>query len=204
MLLGFGLVFLGIDLMTSGVESFYGYPWFRKFFLIENPFVLVVNGFLLTAVFQSSSVVSSMLVILSAGGMITFENSVFVILGANVGTTVSVLLISSRKSVAARRVAFFNFLFNLLGAALFFVPTLLFGEKITELFTSTSASLGRAVANFHTFFNLATGLIALPFLKWLSRLLLVAVKDGEKIGRAGGAKSWLKRRLYAIKKAKTT
>ena len=177
---GFGLVFMGISLMTSGISLFYGNETFRAFFLIKNPIVLVMNGFFITAICQSSSVVSSMLVILSAGGLISFENSVFLILGANVGTTVSVIIISSDKSVYGRRVAFFNFLFNLFGAALFFVVILISGGKLLEVLPFSSAESGRAVANFHTFFNLLTGLITLPLLKPMAKLCAFLVASDFK------------------------
>ncbi|MBP5176960.1 MAG: Na/Pi cotransporter family protein [Clostridia bacterium] len=175
--MGFGVVFIAIDLLSVGTGAFYEYEWFRSFFLIDNPFVLILNGLFITAVCQSSSVVSSMLVILSSGGLMTFENAVFLILGANVGTTVSVMVFSFGKSVAARRTAVFNVLFNVTGAALFFITSLLTGGAVFDVFTRCSATAGRAVANFHTFFNLAFGVAVLPLIKPLSRLLAVIVRD---------------------------
>jgi len=187
-MLGFGLVFMGIEILTEKAQAFYGYEWFGRFFLIDSPAILLLNGFIITAVCQSSSVVSSMLVILSAGGLIPFEHSVFMILGSNIGSTICVMLFSAKKSLAARKVAFFNFLFNLFGAAIFTVIMLFFGGQTSLLFTSTSRSAGRAVANFHTFFNVASGVIALPFLKPLTKLCDVFIKErGVKVA-AGGNK----------------
>ena len=178
-ILGFGLVFIGIKMLTDGMENFYGYEWFRTFFLIDDPCVLILNGFMITALCQSSSVVSSMLVILSSGGLIGFENAVFLILGANIGTTVCVMVFSANKSLAARRTAFFNFLFNVVGALVFCVCMAFFGEKVSAVFTGTASSAGRAVANFHTFFNLVSGIITLPVLRPLASLCSLIIKDNQ-------------------------
>ncbi len=178
--LGFGLIFIGINFLTEEIENFYGYDLFRAFFLIKEPLVLILNGFMITALCQSSSVVSSMLVILSSGGLITFNNAVYLILGANIGTTVCVMVFSLKKSLAARQTAFFNFLFNVIGSVLFALAMAFAGDGIAALFVGTCSSAGRAVANFHTFFNLFTGLTVLPFLKPLASLTGLIIKDNQK------------------------
>lgn len=186
-ILGFGLVFTGICVIGERVESFYAYDWFRKFFLSDNGLILLLNGFFITAVCQSSSVVSSMLVIFCAANLIGFEHAVYLLLGANIGTTLPVLFLSVKKCAAARRVALFNLLFNLVGATLFFIIMIPFGDGIGELFTSTSSSAGRAVANFHTFFNVASALVVVPIIKPFSKLCNVIIKDNQA-ERARGEK----------------
>ena len=168
--LGFGLVFFGIDILTVNVERFYSFEVFRSFFLVESPLLLLLNGFFITAICQSSSVVSSMLVILSAGGFLPFDRVIYLLIGANIGTTVPVIVLSQRKGLVARRVAVFNLLFNLFGAAIFAVALIISGGRLAGVFEASSPSTGRAVANFHTFFNLASGLMALPLTGRLSDL----------------------------------
>ena len=166
--LGFGLVFLGIDILTVKIADFYEFSWFRKIFLIDSPVLLLLNGFFITAICQSSSVVSSVLVVLSAGGLLGFENAVFIILGANIGTTVSVIVLSQKKSVTARKVAVFNFLFNLFGSIVFLAVAAVTGGKV--VYGIEGASVERSIANFHTLFNVFTGLIVLPLIKPVAAL----------------------------------
>lgn len=169
LVLGFGLVFSGIQTLSAGVEGFYSYEFFINFFTVKSPIVLLLNGFLITAVCQSSSVVSSMLVILCMGNVVTFNSAVYLMLGANIGATVSVLAFARKKGVYARQTALFNTLFNTFGAILFFIVNVLFSQALQSLFLSTSENVGRAIANFHTFFNLISAVITLPLLSPLSK-----------------------------------
>lgn len=166
--MGFGLVFMGIKLLTNEVESFYVYDWFRNIFLIKSPPILLLNGFFITAICQSSSVVSTMLVILSQAGLITLDSAIYLLLGANIGTCISVIVFCKNKSVVSRQVANFNLLFNIVGVIMFVFIMIFFDNQVIALFSSVSS--GRAVANFHTFFNIISGLFIIPILNPLSRL----------------------------------
>lgn len=179
-LLGFGLVFIGIKLMSDQADSFKEYEWFQNAFLIKSAPILLLNGFFITAVCQSSSVVTSMLVVLASKGVMTFDCSVYLIMGANIGTCVSVVLLSYRKCAAARRVAWFNVLFNLLGSLVFYFAFVFSGSFLFDLFAKTSPSVARQIANFHTLFNLVSGVFTLVALKPLVRLLEIIVKDGKQ------------------------
>lgn len=167
--MGFGLVFVGIKFLTSEIETLYVYPWFRNIFLIKSPAILLLNGFFITAICQSSSVVSTMLVILSHAGLITLDSAIYLLLGANVGTCIAVMVFCRNKSVVSRQVAVFNLLFNIVGAILFIIVMMFFKGQILSLFAGVS-STGRAVANFHTFFNIISGLVIIPILSPLARL----------------------------------
>lgn len=171
MLFGFGLVFIGVNIMQGVCENFYDETWFKNFFLIKSPSISLLNGFFITAACQSSSVVISMLVILSAKETVKISTAVYMILGANIGSSVAVILASGKMSVFGKRAAYFNFVFNLIGAAVMFAIMLLFEKPIENLFIATSYSSSGAVANFHTFFNVASGVLCIPFLDLLSKLL---------------------------------
>ncbi len=164
-MLGFGFIFIGLMLMTQAVENFKNYVWFRNLFLVENPFLLFINGLLITAVIQSSSVATGMMVVLGSLGLLPFEKSVFLILGSNVGTCLPVIIAGADKSDEARKAALFNIIFNIIGSALFFVPLMVLGKNISVLPFFGKIPIGRKIANFHTFFNLMVCLILLPILK---------------------------------------
>ena len=150
---GFGLIFIGINVMTDAVVLFYGKRWFEALFSIESAPIMLLNGFFITAICQSSSVVSSILVILAADGKITFGSAVFLILGANVGSTIAVVNATVKRGGTALRVALFNMIFNAAGALLFIVADLVSRGAVVRLFSSDTDA-HRAVANFHTFFQI--------------------------------------------------
>ncbi|MBQ9710251.1 MAG: Na/Pi cotransporter family protein [Clostridia bacterium] len=168
LLLGFGMLFIGLELMTAGVERLKNYSWFTGLFLVNNPILLFVNGFLLAAIFQSSSVVTSAMVILASVGLLDFYNAAFLIMGTNIGTCIPVIVASSKMSIPAKKAALFNLTFNLFGSAIFFLPVALWGNEIFSsgiFFGSFSGELARSIANFHTFFNFIVCLVLLPILK---------------------------------------
>ncbi len=189
MLFGFGLVFIGVDIMTGACENFYDKSWFKKFFLIKSPPISLLNGFFITAVCQSSSVVTSMLVILSASGTISVATAIYMILGANIGSSVAVILASGKTSVSGKRAAYFNLVFNAVGAAITFVIMLFFEKPIENLFIKTSYSTGGAVANFHTFFNVASGVLCIPFLDFLASFLQKAIPYEGSFGKSKKART---------------
>ncbi len=163
-LCGFGFVFIGLMLMTNAVESFKNYVWFKNLFLVENPLLLFLNGLVITAVIQSSSVATGMMVVLGSLGLLPFEKSAFLILGSNIGTCIPVVFASANKSAEAKKAALFNVVFNAIGSFLFFIPLALLGSKVNSLPLFKGRAIGRKIANFHTFFNLAVCLILVPFL----------------------------------------
>ena len=169
-MLGFGFVFIGIELLTSAVECFKGYAWFTGLFLVKNPFLLLLNGFVITAILQSSSVVTSVMIVLAGLGLLDFEKALFITLGANIGTCLPVIFASTSMGKESLQTAVFNLFFNVIGSVIFFPLLIIFKDFIcqAEIF---SQSTGRAIANFHTFFNLSVCLILLPFLKPLCKLI---------------------------------
>lgn len=163
--LGFGFLFIGLSLMTSAASGLKKYYWFTSLFLVENPFVLFLNGIVVTAVLQSSSVVTGMLIVLSSVGLISFDTSIFLILGANVGTCLPVIFASADLRDEARKAAWFNLAFNVFGSALFFIPLLISPSVVFKIPFLSGGDIGRNIANFHTFFNTVVCLAILPILK---------------------------------------
>ena len=163
-MLGFGFIFTGIKLLTEGVERLKAYSFFTALFLVENPLLLLLNGFFITAILQSSSVVTSILTVLASIGILKFQNATFIILGANIGTCLPVIFASLSMSKESIKSAVFNIAFNIFGSIIFFLPLVFFGDFIYSLPVFSSGA-GRAIANFHTLFNIAVCLILLPVLK---------------------------------------
>lgn len=166
---GFGFLFIGLGLMTESAANFKKYLWFTNLFLVDSPIILLLNGIMVTAVLQSSSVVSGIIIVLSTIGLIPFRSAAFMILGANIGTCLPVIWASANMSDEARKAACFNLAFNIAGTILFFFP-LYFGIYDILPFLNT-ADVGRNIANFHTFFNLIVCFLLLPVLKPFCRLV---------------------------------
>lgn len=177
---GFGMLFFGLEVISDSVAFFKNFEFFRNIFLVKNHLLLFLNGFIITAIIQSSSAVTSVMIILGLNGLLTFESSMFIILGANVGTCLCVLVASYNKPVEARRAGWFNILFNLTGALVLFIPLSIFSEQVSYAFSCFSGGIERQIANFHTLFNLFVTLILLPILKPFTNLICLFVKDDNQ------------------------
>ena len=182
---GFGMLFFGLNVISDSVAYFKNFEAFRKLFLVKNHFLLVLNGIIITAIIQSSSAVTSIMIVLASNGLINFESAMFLILGTNVGTCICVLVAASGKPVEARRSAFFNIFFNIIGAVLFFAPLSLFSSEIANAFANFSGGIERQIANFHTLFNVAVTIILLPTLKPVTNLCSLIINDKKSTNRVG-------------------
>ncbi len=169
-LLGFGFLFIGIQLLTQVVEKFKGYSWFTSLFLVKNPLLLVLNGFVITAVLQSSSVVTSVMIVLAELGLLSFSSATFIILGANIGTCLPVIFASLSMGKESVKCSLFNIAFNIIGSLIFILPLIFLGEQF-QCLRIFSSSVGRAIANFHTLFNFTVCIILLPILKPICKLV---------------------------------
>lgn len=178
-MIGFGMLFLGLDIVSNSVAFFKNFEKFRSIFLVKNDLLLLFNGIFITAIVQSSSAVTSVIIILASNGLITFENSIFLILGANIGTCLCVILASLNKPVEARRTAFFNLAFNVFGSLVLFIPISIFKTQIAGVFLQFSKTIEREIANFHTIFNVLVTIILLPILKPFTNLISKIVVDSD-------------------------
>ena len=188
-MLGLGFVFIGIEIMNSSAFQFKDYTFFRRLFMTKSPVFLILNGILITGIVQSSSAVSSVMIILAINGLISFEGSAFLILGTNIGAGIAVLLVSAPMSVEAKKVAVANLIFNVIGTLVWIVPLIAFKDGILRAFSLLGGGIERQIANFHTIFNLSTTLLLLPFVKqfvWLIERLFkskrkTAIRKGEAV-----------------------
>lgn len=185
-IIGFGMLFLGISLMSEAMENLKEISAVSDMFAsLSSPILAVLIGFAITGIVQSSSVTVSIVLLLAQQGLLTdYRIIIFVILGCNMGACVSALLASLSGMKDAKRAAMIHFLFNLIGTAIVFVIMLIFGNNIVDFIMKISKNdYGRFVANAHTLIKIFQVLLILPFTKYLVKLtyLVVRGKD-EKVG----------------------
>ncbi|HDZ76934.1 MAG TPA: Na/Pi cotransporter family protein [Candidatus Omnitrophica bacterium] len=176
-LFGLGLLFLGLKLMTGVVKPLGESEAVKQIFVnfSHNAFLGVMVGAVMTAVFQSSSVTTGLVLALAAVGLLDLSGAIPIILGCNIGTCITAILASIGTSVSARRVAVAHVMFNVLGSLLFIV--LLGPYKF--FIAKTSSDLLRQCANAHTFFNVFNTVLFLPLAGLYAKLItkLVPGKD---------------------------
>lgn len=186
-LLGVGLIFIGLEVMSMSVnEIIYDdddviRPLFVNILQGDHfPLLLIFIGIVLTAIVHSSAAITGILIAL--GGAISFNNAVFIILGSNIGTCVTSLVSSVGTSTNAKRTAVIHMLFNVLGCLICFVPLLVWNNEISMFIAKISGSMQRQIANFHTLFNILTTVVLLPFVNIFVKLVekIVPQKSSEQ------------------------
>ncbi|MFC4158690.1 Na/Pi cotransporter family protein [Chitinimonas lacunae] len=154
----FGLIFLALDLIGTALAPLGRDPALLRWYgLLGSPIIALLAGMLLTVVVQSSSVVSGLAVLLVSQSLVAPATAVWMVAGANVGTTSTALLASSALDNTARKLALLNTGFNLLGVVLF--ATLL--RPLTASVLASSLDPTQQVALVHSLFNLTAALVSL-------------------------------------------
>lgn len=179
LLIGFGFLFLGLDFMKTSVEA-YAQHIDLKALANYGAWVYLLFGILMTALMQSSS--ASIAVILTGinSGLISFETSTAMVIGANIGTTVTVLLGSISGLQIKKRVGTSHLIFNLTTGLVAFAALGPLSRLVTVFFdTTTNAVMG--LAFFHTLFNLIGVLIFFPFIGLLARFLVRAFPEHKTV-----------------------
>lgn len=184
-LAGFGVLFLGMSLMSHAMVPLRENQAFLNVIAgLENRFIGLLAGFAITAILQSSSVTVGMLQALAMQGLIDIDMALPVIFGQNIGTCVTALLSSIGTSPAAKRAAVIHLLFNVIGTAIFMgiASVVDYGGLIISI---SPGSLTRQIANAHTIFNIVTTVILLPFASKLvnmaTRLVPAKAKEDEHL-----------------------
>ena len=174
--LGFGLLFYGMKVMSDTMKPLRSDPGFNSILTsFENPFLGIMAGAIFTALVQSSSATTGIVITLASGGSITLEAGIPLIFGANIGTCVTALLAGLNASRDAKRVAVAHVTFNVIGVLLFcfWIPT--FAEFISQ----TSQNIPRQIANAHTFFNIVASLVFIPFTGFIAKTIIHYFPDKE-------------------------
>lgn len=184
---GFGMLFIGLEMMSSAMESFAQLDAVKTFLAgISNALLLVIIGAVLTAIIQSSSVMTSVAITMVVTGLISLDQGIYLTMGSNIGSCVVAILAGITSSKNARRTALIHLIFNVSGVIFFLLISLLM-----ELFTGGALSFGSLfsalfpdapqtqLAMFHTVFNVLTVILVLPLTDLLVGLVTRLIPDKQ-------------------------
>lgn len=172
----FGMIFFSIFLVSyfiSQIESNFLAFAFSK---ISNVYIALLAGVITSVLVQSSSVVSGVIIVMAGTGLLSLEQSLGIILGANIGTTFTAILASLPLSRAAKKVAMAHFLFNLLGV-LMILPIL---SNFYVFISYLGGSIESQIANANLLFNIFSAIVFLIFIKPFHSLIENIFKLGER------------------------
>ena len=188
--IGFGILFVGLNLMTDGVKPLVGSDAFLLFLdFLSNPLFGILFGLVLTVIVQSSSATVGMLQTVAAAtatsgtAAITFAMAYPVIMGINLGTCVTTAMVCSiGSSKDAKRTGVVHIVFNTVGTILFLaVMSIMQANNVFgETYWFRAADSG-VIANFQTIFNLVTAVVLIPFADWMVKLSLWVVKEDAPV-----------------------
>ena len=169
-LTGFGMLFVGLSMMSNAMDEFAALDSVKLFLAsISNPLLLVLIGAVLTAIIQSSSVMTSIAITMVVTGLVTLDQGIFLTMGSNIGSCVVAVIAGLTSGIAAKRTAMIHLIFNIMGVVLFLLiagAMSLFTAGVWTFGTLFEHLLPAApqlqLAMFHTVFNVCTMLVALP------------------------------------------
>lgn len=171
-ILGFGILFWGMGVMGDAISPLKEDPAFIGLLtsFVDNPLLAILVGTFFTAIIQSSSATTGILVVLAGQGIMPLEAAAYIILGSNIGTCITAVLASIWASRDSKRTALVHVLFNVIGVIIFGSLIAIFPGIVTWISNLSPGDAERQIANFHTIFNVATTAILMSFIN-----LLVAV-----------------------------
>jgi len=195
-ILGFGLLFVGLNLMSASVAVLKDSSFARQILAraADYPLLAILAGALFTMIIQSSSASVGIVMVLATNGLISFEGAMYLVYGDNIGTTITAWLAGLGANNTAKRVALVHTLFNIIGTVV--VATLTYQgiykvliNAITPGNVYLGENMGRHIANAHTFFNVLNTLWMLPFAGLLAKLAERMIpKDPEDLVSLGEPK----------------
>ena len=181
-LAGLGLLFVGLDLMSNAFND----PAIKEFFIkiftsINFTLLLILCGIVFTALLQSSSAATGLVIVMVGNGAIDVSSALFIILGSNIGTCVTAIIASIGTTTNAKRTAFIHLAFNVIGTIIFTIFIWIFTPYIVSFLDAIVPNNGEMqIALFHIIFNVTTTLLLLPFIKWLVRLAELVIREKKK------------------------
>lgn len=195
-LAGLGIVFVGLDVMSGAMEGEMIHAALETVLSkATNPVFLLFIGVAFTALIQSSSAVTTIIIAMAMQGLIVGGGGnavLYVILGSNIGSCVTALISSIGTSVNARRASIIHLLFNVIGAVIFMVVLLIFPQFQAKTFERWFSSPETQIAMFHTFFNVLCTLMFLPFTNVLVKLAMLIVPETKTEEKAEETESGAK------------
>lgn len=183
---GFGLLFIGLNMMSDAMSGFAEMEVVKEFLSsIHNLILLVIIGALLTAIVQSSSVVTSIVITMLFTGLIDLQQGIYLTMGSNIGSCIVAIMAGFSSGTNAKRTALIHLLFNFSGVAIFVIAGYVMGfatggtVTYASLFSSAFPLPETQLAMFHTIFNVITVIIMLPLTERLIKLVIRIIPDKE-------------------------
>ncbi len=176
---GLGMIFVGLSVMGDSMGKFGESPAIvSAFSKVNNPALLLLLGIVFTAIIQSSSAMSGLVITMSAAGIISFPQAMYIIIGSNIGTCITALLCAIGTGTNAKRTAMVHLLFNVIGVIIFMLTDLFahYDRLLMRWFSTPQVQ----IAMLHTLFNVATVIILLPFTKLLVKFTVLIVPERAK------------------------
>ena len=177
---GLGVLFIGMDMMSSAMEPLRDSPTFVSLVSnFDNPVIGILVGAGFTAIIQSSSASVGILQALAMSGVIGLPQAVYVLFGQNIGTCITAVLASIGTKTEAKRTTIIHLMFNMIGTIIFTIicmaiPFAVFMESLTP------GNVAAQIANVHTVFNITTTLILLPFAGVMANIATKILPDKEE------------------------
>ena len=182
----FGLLFIGLNMMSDAMSGFAEMEPVKEFLAsIHNLILLVIIGALLTAIVQSSSVVTSIVITMLFTGLIDLQQGIYLTMGSNIGSCVVAMMAGFSSGTNAKRTALIHLLFNITGVTIFVIAGYIMGFAsggsltYASLFSSAFPLPETQLAMFHTIFNVITVIIMLPLTERLIKVVMRLIPDKE-------------------------
>ncbi len=173
----FGMVFFGLSLISNAVSPIANNPETIKYFVVLSSIPLaILIGFLFTTVVNSSALTMGLVIILSSSGLIDLTQGIPLILGANIGTTVTTLIASSKMNLYAKRASIAHLMFSVIGV-IFMLP---FIQLYAEFISSLGGTIEQQIANAHTIFNVLSAIVFLILINPFRRFVESLVRGNEE------------------------
>lgn len=185
---GFGMLFVGLSMMSGSMESFAELDTVKNFLAkITNPILLVLIGAVITAIIQSSSVMTSVAITMVFTGLISLDQGIYLTMGSNIGSCVVAIIAGITSGTNAKRTALIHLTFNVFGVVVFMLVgmairlgskgAVTFGTLFEDMFPGVPQT---QLAMFHTIFNVATVIIVLPITKLFVKFVTKVIPDKKK------------------------
>ena len=195
---GLGMIFIALNLMKESCDHDSFKNVLRNTFeKINFPLTLILIGTFFTAFIQSSSAMTGLIIVMVQGGSMDMKSGLFIILGANVGTSATTIISTIGKSINSRRTGIIYLLFKVFGTTIFSIITWIFSKDIIKLLEKINKNRAMQIAWFNVLFKLLSTLISLPI---INIFVLIATKiiKGEK--EKNNKKEWRKAFKYINKR----
>ncbi|WP_414627194.1 Na/Pi cotransporter family protein [Clostridium sp.] len=183
-ILGFGILFTGMGMMSGAMKPLTESPMFEHLVVAigNNMFIGVIVGALLTAVLQSSSATTGILIALATAGAIDIRAALPILFGCNIGTCITAMLSTVGTNKTAHKAALLHLIFNV-GGTIIFMPFInILGTLVMDM---SPGDVQRQIANSHTVFNIANTIILLPLRNYLILIVNKLVPGEDEIEKVG-------------------